>query len=113
MGEVEPPRKRARCTRSGGPVLVTAVHGARGRRPTMEDTEVSIPDLHQFAVSAVLDSSATNPYSPNTVDGSLRKMAAGFLRLARVATSPTPPLMTLHGLFDGHGGRQAAEFCKQ
>eukprot|EP00755_Sulcionema_specki_P014745 Sspe_Gene.57535::Locus_31570_Transcript_2_8_Confidence_0.667_Length_687::g.57535::m.57535 len=75
--------------------------------------QVSIPDLHQFAVSAVLDSSATNPYSPNTVDGSLRKMAAGFLRLARVATSPTPPLMTLHGLFDGHGGRQAAEFCKQ
>eukprot|EP00755_Sulcionema_specki_P014747 Sspe_Gene.57544::Locus_31570_Transcript_6_8_Confidence_0.667_Length_762::g.57544::m.57544 len=39
--------------------------------------QVSIPDLHQFAVSAVLDSSATNPYSPNTVDGSLRKVRVG------------------------------------
>eukprot|EP00906_Rhabdomonas_costata_P005479 RCo008205 len=125
-----------------GPVLERfQLHSAfaheKGRRITMEDAAVTVDDLHEWirlvvplggpgsAVAAQTMGpgvTADDLIDANFLSGTSRKAAMGFAKALRGiretffgahGTCPAVPRMSYYAIYDGHGGRRAADFCKK
>ena len=106
----------------------------RGKRPTMEDAHAVHVDLHAVVHQTIvplegggnshrhLVADLNSRIDANLLGGLNRKAAVQFARLlavirdrhfAKDGARPPPPRMAWLGVYDGHCGRRAADFCKK